>query len=92
LVGVAVVEASCPVSQDSNDLAVDEDSSDRRIPAAETFADGQDVWDHVFLLEGEEGACPADAAHDLVEDEEDAVSITDLADCFKVSRRRGCAA
>lgn len=92
LVGVAVVEATRALSQDVDDALVHQDTGDGGVPASEAFADGADVWSDVLLLEGEEGAGAADAAHDFVHDEQDAVAITDGAHGLKVAFWSGDAA
>ena len=69
LISVAMIETTCPASKDVDDLLVSENTGDGCITAAETFANGQNVWNYVFLLEGEECPCSTDAAHDLVKDE-----------------------
>lgn len=67
LVSVAVVEGRGAVADGGDDAIVDEHGGDGRVSATETFADGDDVGDYVFLLKGKVGAGAAGAAHDFVE-------------------------
>src|SRR3954469_5902666 len=57
----------------------DHRGADRLVARAETLGDQDDVGHHAFRLERPRRAAAAHAAHHLVQDEEDAVAIADLA-------------
>ena len=48
---------------------------DGQITATKALGEGYDVWDDIFLLNGEQASRATHAAHHLIGDKEDAVSI-----------------
>ena len=73
-------------------MLADQDAADRLVAAAEALGDDLDVRRDAFLLPGVHGSGAAHAAHDLVEDEEGAVAIADVAHRLEVAGHGGDAA
>src|SRR3954470_5598430 len=62
--------------------------ADWLVTRAEALGDEDDVGRHAFRLEGPSRAAAAHAAHHLVQDEQDAVTIADLAHAAEIARQR----
>ena len=63
-----------------DDAILDQHGADRLITGTEPLRHAHDVGNDALVLEGEAGAAAAHAAHHLVEDEEHAVAVANLAD------------
>ena len=72
--------------------AADQHAADRLVAAAEALGDHLDVRRDAFLFPGMHGAGAAHAAHHLVEDQQRAVAVADLAHALEIARQRGDAA
>src|SRR3546814_8074173 len=79
-IGMAVLEKAAAVFEGVEDLLAQQSRADRLVAAAETLGDGHDVGGDALLLAGMQGAGAAHAAHHLVEDQQHAVCVADLAD------------
>ena len=95
-IGVAVLEQAAAVGESAEDMFGHHDGADRLIAGAQPLGEGQEIGHDFVLLAGKHGAGPAHAAHHLVEDQQDAVAVADLADPLEIARRRrhragGCA-
>ena len=87
-VGVAVLEEARAVADRLEDAARDQSRPDRLIARAEALGDRHDVRPHAVLLAGEQRAGAAHAAHHLIEDQQHAVAVADLADRLEIARHR----
>ena len=92
LVGLAVQEAAGAVGQRPHDPVGDQDAADRLVAAAEALGDDLDVGGDAFLLPGVHGAGAAHAAHHLVQDQQRAVAVADLAHALEIAGQGGDAA
>ncbi len=88
-IGVPVLEESRAVTNGGVDLGGDHESADGLVARSEAFGDGDHVAGDSVLLAGEQRAGAPHPAHDLVEDQEDAVVVADLADAPEVARHGG---
>ncbi len=90
-IGVAVLEEAGALGERLEDLGAHEHGADRREAAAQALGDRHQVRRDALLLAGVQGARAAHAAHHLVEDQQDAVPVADLADALEVAvdRRDG---
>ncbi len=70
------------------DPAVGQQAADRGIAAAQALGHGEDVGVDPVLGAGIHVAGAAHAAHDLVEDQQHAVAVADLAQALEVARHR----
>ncbi len=91
-IGMAVLERARAVADGIDDARARKHGADRLIATAQSLGDRLDVRRDAFLLPGVARAGAAHAAHHLVEDEERAVPIADLADGAEISLRRRHAA
>src|SRR5690606_12500534 len=66
--------------------------TDRLITCPEALCDRDQVGRNALLLAGVERARAAHSAHDLVENQENAVAVADLPNLPEIAGRRGCAA
>ncbi len=71
-----------------DDALVDQDAADRRVAAAEALGHGEEVGRHAVLGAGIHMTGAAHADNDLVEDQQDAVTVADLAQALQVRRNR----
>ena len=62
--------------------------ADRLIAAAQALGDGHQVGGNAFLLEGVQAAGAAHAAHHFVGDEQDAVTVADVANAAEIPGHR----
>src|SRR5919197_2135571 len=69
-------------------LRADDHRSEGDVARVDALGDGDDVGDDVPVLTGEPATGPPEAGHDLVENEQDAVPVADLADRLQVAVRR----
>ena len=69
-----------------------QDAADRLVAAAEPLGDDLDVGRDALLLPGMHRAGAAHAAHHLVEDQQRAVPVADLAHRLEIAGQRGDAA
>ena len=92
LVGVAVHEAAGTGVQRIDDPAVDQHAADRLVAAAETLRHHLQVRRDAFLFPGMHRAGAAHAAHHLIEDQQRAVAVADLAHALEIAGQRGDAA
>src|SRR5260221_14751397 len=84
---VAVLEDAARLADRFDDLRGRKHRAHRLVAAAETLGDGHQVRYHAFLLARMQRAGAPHAAHHLVEDEEDAVAVADLAHAPEIA---GC--
>ena len=84
-IGVAVLEEAGTLFEGLEHLLANENGPDRREAAAEPLGNGHQVGRDAFLLAGMQRACATHAAHDLVQDQQDAVPVADLADALEVT-------
>src|SRR5262249_19613169 len=70
------------------DPVLHKQGADWRVAAAQPFRDRYQVRAHFLLLAGIEGAGTPHAAHHLIEDEQDTVSIADVADALEIAWHR----
>ena len=78
-VGVAVLEEAAASRDRVDDARLRQHRADRLVAAAQALGDGHQVGHHAFLLAGVQRAGAAHAAHHLVEDQQHAVAVADLA-------------
>lgn len=78
-----------PSGESVEDMLTAEHGADRLRTSRKTFADDLDVWDNIVVLPSVQCASATHAAHDLVANEESAVSSADFLHFFQVARRRG---
>ena len=71
--------------------SAEQHGADRLVAAAQPLGDGHEVGRDAFLLAGVQRAGAAHAAHHLVEDQQHAVAVANLADALEVAfgRRHG---
>ena len=81
-----------PASIARDDPAADQHAADRLVAAAETLRHHLQIGRDAFLLPGVHRAGAAHAAHHLVEDQQRAVAVADLAHAPEVAWQRGDAA
>src|SRR3546814_1939764 len=86
---MAVLEKAAAGFEGVEDLLGQQSRAERLVAAAETLGDGHDVGGDALLLAGMQGAGAAHAAHHLVEDQQHAVCVADLADALEIAGRRG---
>ena len=75
-----------------DDLRRDQHAADRLVAAAQALGDHLDVRRDALLLPGVHRAGAAHAAHHLVEDQQRAVPVADLAHALEIAGQRGDAA
>ncbi len=92
LVGVAVQEAARARLQRRENAAREQDAADRLVAAAQALGDHLDVRRDALLLPRVQRAGAAHAAHDLVEDQQRAVAVADLAHAPEIAGHRRHAA
>ncbi len=68
-----------------DDAILDQHGADRLIAGTEPLRHADDVGNDALVLEGEARAAAAHAAHHLVEDEEHAVAVANLANALEVA-------
>ena len=88
-VGMPVLEEAGALFEGLEHLLAHENGPDRREAAAEPLGDGHQVGRDAFLLAGMQRARAAHAAHHLVQDQQDAVAVADLAHALEVAFDRG---
>ena len=66
-------------------VPADDHRAERDVTGVDPLRDGDDVGDDVPVLAGEPAAGAAEAGHHLVEDQQDAVPVADLADRLQVA-------
>ena len=86
-VGVAVLEGAAAPGESLDDARLCQHRADRLVAAAQSLGDRHQVRHHGFGLAGVQGAAAAHAAHHLVEDQQDAVAVAQLAHAAQVA---GC--
>src|SRR6516225_10197268 len=86
-VSVAVLEAR-PLRERLEDFSLQQQRADRRVAAAEAFGNCHQVGADAFLLARMQRPGAAHAAHDLVEDQENAVPVADAADRLEIAGHR----
>src|SRR5205809_7393498 len=86
-IGMAVLERARTVTDDIDDARARKHGADRLVATAQSLGDRLDVGRDAFLLPGVARAGAAHAAHHLVEEDERAVPIADLADGTEISLR-----
>ena len=84
-VGVAMLEEAAALGEGVVDGLAEQHGADRLVAAAQSLGDGHEVGRDAFLLAGMQRAGAAHAAHHLVEDQQHAVAIADLADALEVA-------
>ena len=87
-IGMAVLEETAALADGAVDLAADQQRADRLVAGPQTLGHGEQVGGHAFGLAGEQRAGAAHAAHHLIEDQQHAVAIADLADALEVAGNR----
>ena len=88
MIGVAVLERARALGNGVENLLLHQQGADRRIAAAEPLGDRHQVGADPLLLAGVQRAGAAHAAHHLVEDEQDAVAVADLAHALEIAGHR----
>ncbi len=91
-IGVPVLERSGAGADGLDDLAAREHGADRLVAAAESLGDRLDIGCDALLLPRMQRAGAAHAAHDLVQDQERAVTIADFAHRSEIALGRRHAA
>ncbi len=79
LEGVAVREGAAALFERRHHTSRHEHRTERQIAGAEALGDGLQIRRHTFLLPGVRRTAAAHATHDLVQDQQRAVAIADLA-------------
>jgi len=87
-IGVAVLEEARAAGEGVVDVVGQQHRADRLVAAAQPLGNGHQVGRDAFLLAGVQGAGATHAAHHLVEDQEHAVAVADLADALEIAGRR----
>ncbi len=88
-VGMAVLEEAGAARNGVDDPRLHQHGSDRLVATAQSLGDRHQVGGDPFLLAGVQGAGTAHPAHHLVEHQQDAVAVAQLAHPAHVPRRRG---
>src|SRR5712672_4598192 len=84
-IGMSVLESSRALPDRVDDISACEHRADRLVAAAESLGDGLDVGRDAFLFPRVKRSRAAHAAHHLVQDEQGAVPVADLAHCSEVA-------
>ena len=87
-----MLEGAAALGEGVDDMRLHQHRADRLVAAAETLGDDQQVGHHTFRLAGVQRAAAAHAAHHLVQDQQDAVAVAELAHALASSRARACTA
>ena len=87
--GVAVLERAGAVGEGVENALRQEDRADRLVAAAEPLGDRHEVGRDPFLRASVERPGASHAAHDFVEDEQDAVAVADRAYALEIISDRG---
>ena len=87
-VGVAVLEEAAAGAHGLHHPALGQHRADGLVAAAQALGDGHQVGHHAFLLAGVQRAGAAHAAHHLVQDQQHAVAVADLAHGLEVAGHR----
>ena len=87
-VGIAVLEEARPVADRLADRGRRQHRADRLVTGAEPLGDRDEVGIDAILLAGEQAAGAAHAAHDLVQNQKDAVAVAERADAGEVAGQR----
>ncbi len=87
-IGMAVLERARALPDGVDDLAACEHGADRLIAAAQSLGDSLDIGRDAFLLPRVKRAGATHAAHHLVENQERAVAVADVAHGAEISLRR----
>jgi hypothetical protein len=91
-IGVPVIEEARSLGEGVEDPASHEHGADRRKAAAEPLGDRHQIRRNAILLASVQRAGAPHAAHHLVQDQQDAVPVADLAYALEVALDRGNAA
>src|SRR5215472_234871 len=91
-IGVAVQESTRVFGKHVKNFLLDQQRADRRVATAETLGDGDYIGADSLLLAGVQRTGATHAAHHLIQNEQDAVAVTDLAHAPEIARHcRHCA-
>src|SRR5216684_132526 len=85
---MSVLESSRALPDRIDDVSACEHRADRLVAAAESLGDGLDIRGNTLLFPRVKRARAAHAAHHLVEDQQSAVPVADIADGPEVTLRR----
>lgn len=85
LIGEAVHECGASLLKSVDDPGRDQDGTERRVAAGDSFADEDDVWLEIPVLRGKRLAGAAHAAHDFIGDKKNAVFAADFRDAGGVA-------
>src|SRR4051812_766967 len=86
--GVGEAAGVRPLAEGVGDLLRDGDPAERHVSAVDALGEGHQVGGDVEQVGGEPLAGASESGHDLVQDEDDAVLVADLADTGEVAGRR----
>ena len=79
-----VLERDVPVGERGVHMGPDRDRGERRVAAAQALAHHEDVRHDAVVLDAEVAAGAPEAGDDLVDDQQHAVAVADLADAAEV--------
>src|SRR5690606_4402985 len=85
-IGKAVLEGAAARHDRLVDFLGKKAGTDRLIASSQPLGAGDYVRGDGFLLAGEEASGSSHAAHHLVEDQQDAISVTDFPDALEITR------
>jgi len=88
-IGVAVLKDARAVGDGVEDLGLHQERAYRRITTAESLRERHKVGAHAFLLAGMQRARTPHAAHHFIENEQHAVTVTDITHAREISGHRG---
>ena len=88
-IGMRVLERAGAVGHGLEDLVLHHEGADRRVAAAESLRDYHQIRADPLLFACVQRACAAHAAHDLVENEQNAVPAAYLAHAPEITGHRG---
>src|SRR6478735_2198952 len=87
LIRMSVVESCRAMSEDINDLLMNENTSNGSITTTKTFCDRGDVRYNSLLLKSKKSACSANAAHNLIKNHDHSVLVADGSNSLEVAGR-----
>src|SRR5690625_3639724 len=87
-IGMAMLKAARTLYNGVKDAIRGQHCPDGLIAGPQAFGDGDDVRHDAVLGTGKQMPGAAHAGHDLIEDEQHAIAVTDLADAFEIGGHR----
>ena len=92
-IGVAVHEGAVALFDRVMDMIIRHDTEDRGVARGHALGADDHVRDHLPVVNGEVLSRPADSRHDLVDDQQDVITVADFPDLLKIAvlrHQRAC--